>query len=98
MVLRRPRHDADNTNTYTGNTLMSSTVGTLTLSGNGSISRVRANDFAGAVNLSNTATNLNDRLSDTAGITMHGAALNVLGNASAATSETVGANDFGKWQ
>lgn len=81
-----------NTNTYTGATVTSSSaVSTLTLSGNGSIASSSSYDFAGVVNLNSSATNVSNRLNDTAPIAMRGAQLTLTGNAGAATNETVGA-------
>ncbi len=81
-----------NTNTYTGATITSSSsVSLLTLSGNGSINTSSSYDLAGTLALSNTTTNNNDRLNDTAAITSRGATITLTGNAGAATSETAGA-------
>ena len=81
-----------NTNTYTGATITSSSsVSLLTLSGNGSINTSSSYDLAGTLALSNTATNNNDRISDTAAMISRGATITLTGNAGAATSENAGA-------
>ncbi len=77
-------------NTYTGATITDS-VSTLTLAGaSGTINTSSAYDLAGILNLTNTATNNNDRLSDTAAITSRGATIAMTGNAAAATMENAG--------
>ena len=85
-----------NANTYTGATITSSSsVSLLTLSGNGTINTSSSYDLAGTLALSNTATNNNDRISDTAAITSRGAAITMTGNATAATTENAGALTLG---
>ncbi len=85
-----------NNNTYTGATITSSSsVSLLTLSGNGSINTSSSYDLAGTLALSNATTNNNDRLSDTAAMTVRGATITMTGNATAATTENVGALTLG---
>ena len=75
-------------NTYTGATV---SRGGLTLSGAGSILASPSYDLLGRVVLDNSRTNVADRLSDTAPVTLRGVDFISYGNASAASSETLGA-------
>jgi fibronectin-binding autotransporter adhesin len=80
-----------NTNTYLGQTITSgAAVSSLTLSGNGSIATTSGYDLAGTLTSNNATTNNNNRLSDTAPITMRGAVITMTGNAAAATAELAG--------
>ncbi len=77
-------------NSYAGATTIDS--GTLALSGTGTLggtSVVTAN-AGGTLTVDNTVTNSTDRIADSAVLTVAGGNLNVLGNAGAGTSETVG--------
>jgi autotransporter-associated beta strand protein len=88
-------------NTYTGATITRSgnnatgttipTVIATTLSGAGSIAASSSYDLMGTFTLSNTATNNTNRLSDTAGMTVRGINFVSTGNATTASSETIGA-------
>ena len=79
-------------NVYTGATITSlSTVSYLTLSGNGSIATSASYDLSGQLNLDNSGTTGINRISDTAAIAARGVYVNLTGNATTATAETVGA-------
>jgi autotransporter-associated beta strand protein len=78
-------------NTYSGTSTFNTGGGGITLSGNGSIASSSRYDFSGTINLDNSATNVSNRLSGTAGMTLRGAILTLTGNATAATNEIVGA-------
>lgn len=78
-------------NTYVGATIGRQSTSLFTLSGNGSIASSSSYDFAGSVTLTNTGTNVTNRLSDTAAMTLRGINFVDTGNASATSSETVGA-------
>lgn len=75
-------------NTYTGATVTSTN---LSLSGAGSLLTSSSYDLAGSISLDNTGTNVTDRLSDTAPITLHGITFATTNNANAASSERIGA-------
>ena len=77
-------------NTYTGATTMNA-ASTFTLNGNGSVNMSSAYDLRSTVNLDDSGTNVADRLSDTAPLTLRGVNLTLKGNTASAASETVGA-------
>ena len=77
-------------NTYTGATTMNANS-TFTLNGNGSVTASSAYDLRSTVNLDDSGTNVADRLSDTAPLTLRGVNLTLTGNTASAASETVGA-------
>ncbi len=77
--------------TYTGNTNV--TVGTLTLSGSGSLTGATTTSgilvsVNAALTFDNTGTNLADRLGDTIPIALYGGTINYLGNNTAGASST----------
>jgi autotransporter-associated beta strand protein len=81
--------------TFTGNNNFTGAIrkiatGTITLSGNAALNQVSLYEYSGPLTLSNTTTNVNDRLSDTAPITAHQMTINLTGNAGAATTEQGG--------
>ncbi len=78
-------------NTYTGATIARGNNVITTLSGAGSIAASNSYDLMGTFNLTNTGTNVTDRLSDTAAITLRGINFISTGNATANSSETIGA-------
>ena len=84
-------------NTFTGATVLRGpTVAniaypSLILSGNGSLASGSSYDVQGALALDNSALSVNNRLSDTASLTLRGASFLVTGNATSGLSETVGA-------
>lgn len=81
-----------NNNTYTGATSNSlSTAGYMTLSGNGAIAASSSYEFTNFVTLDNSGTTGINRLNDTGAITARGMYLNLIGNGTTATAETVGA-------
>ncbi len=86
-----------NANTFTGATVLrgpnsnSSSAVSLTLNGNGSLAAGSSYDFTGTVTLDNSGTNVTNRLNDTAAVTLRGGNFILTGNASAASSETIGA-------
>ena len=87
-----------NRNTYTGATVLGSTIfggavspSALTLSGNGSIAASSSLDLTGKLTLDNSGTTGIDRLGDTAPITSRGVFLTTTGNASTASVENAGA-------
>ena len=75
-------------NTYTGATV---TSGSLRLSGAGSIVTSSSYDLAGNFSIDNSGTNVADRLSDTAPVTLHGVTFAINNNATAVSSERIGA-------
>ncbi len=78
-------------NTYTGATVGVQNVSNFALSGAGSITTTSSYDLTGSLTLTNTGTNVIDRLSDTAPMTIRGLNFTSTGNATAASSETIGA-------
>ncbi len=87
-----------NQNTYTGATVLGSTIfggavspTALTLSGNGSIAASSSLDLSGTLTLDNSGTTGIDRLGDTAPVTSRGVFLTTTGNASTASVENAGA-------
>ena len=79
------------TSTYTGSTIVS--AGNLVLAGNSALTgttNVTLNQ-GGTLTLDNTGTNLADRINDSATVTLNGGTLIFLGNASANSTETLGA-------
>ncbi len=89
-----------NANTYTGATSLSTVGASLTLSGNGSILNTSSITLAGGttLGLNNTITALSNRLASTVGITSNGGTFNLIGNATTATSQTVGTLTLGAGQ
>jgi fibronectin-binding autotransporter adhesin len=78
-------------NTYTGATINAQNVSSMILSGTGSIAQSSSYDLMGSLALTNTGTNVTDRLSDTAAMTLRGLNFVDTGNAAATSSETIGA-------
>ncbi len=78
-------------NTFTGAFVARASNAITTLSGNGSLASAASYDVMGTVNLDNSGTNVTNRLSDTAAVTLRGGNIIFTGNASAASSETIGA-------
>ena len=78
-------------NTYTGATIARYSSPITTLSGTGSILASSSYDLMGTFNLTNTGTNVTNRLSDTAAVTLRGLNFVSTGNATANSSETIGA-------
>ena len=80
-----------NANTYAGST--SIFTGTLTLSNNGSLVNTSSVTLGAGTTLnldSSSGANNNNRIGDSVGITSNGGFINLLGNGSVNTSETVG--------
>ena len=93
----------NNANTYSGATTLSTSAAVLTLNGvNGSIQNTSAITLNGGSTLNLDSTDASggnhtgqDRIKDSTGITANGSTINLLGSASAATTETVGTLTIG---
>jgi autotransporter-associated beta strand protein len=72
-----------------------SSISSITLSGNGSFASATAFDLAGTLTLTNSGTNVNDRIANSADLTTRGLTVAIGGNATAATSEVIGAVKLG---
>ena len=77
-------------NTYTGATVTRTGSG-LALNAAGSLLASPSYDLAGDFSIDNTGTNVTNRLSDTAPVTLHGISFSTINNADAASSERIGA-------
>ena len=79
------------TNTHTGAFVTRASNVITTLSGTGSFASSSSYDLIGAFTLDSSGTNITNRLSDTASVTLRGINFTSTGNASAGSSETIGA-------
>lgn len=68
---------------------------TVTLQGSGSIASSAAYNFTGAVTLNNTSASVSDRLNDVAPLVLRGTHMSLIGNATDAVNEQVGAATLG---